>query len=164
MSDAVVSRLSGCWLWRLFWTRDSRFLKPYEGRREKLNSRVCRSSTDRQLTTQALTDGENLWDLLDIRVSEAQRVQSATADATVEVRRYLSDSYLPRTEDPLLYWEKHVAVYPHLYNLAKKYLSLPATSVPCERIFSKAGEVISRRRSRLKPSTAEKILFLNMNL
>ncbi|KAJ8353166.1 hypothetical protein SKAU_G00207330 [Synaphobranchus kaupii] len=34
----------------------------------------------------APTDGENLWDLLDIRVSEAQRVQSATADAAVEVK------------------------------------------------------------------------------
>ncbi|KAJ8370746.1 hypothetical protein SKAU_G00107740 [Synaphobranchus kaupii] len=58
---------------------------------------LIRSSTDHQLTTQdnpaaqatvssAPTDGENLWDLLDIRVSEAQRVQSATADATVEVK------------------------------------------------------------------------------
>ncbi|KAJ8368561.1 hypothetical protein SKAU_G00085890 [Synaphobranchus kaupii] len=134
---------------------------------------LIRSSTDRQLTTQdnpaaqatvssAPTDGENLWDLLDIRVSEAQRVQSATADATVEVKRYLSDAYLPRTENPLLYWEKHVAVYPHLYSLAKKYLSLPATSVPCERIFSKADPTKTMKGLETFISIAKKLPCLDL--
>ncbi|XP_039616000.1 E3 SUMO-protein ligase ZBED1-like [Polypterus senegalus] len=106
---------------------------------------------------------DNLWQLLDLRVSEAQRVHSATADATVEVQRYLMDAYLGRQEDPLLYWKERITVYPSLYQLAIKYLCLPATSVPSERIFSKAGEVLCKKRSRLKPSTAEQIIFLNKN-
>lgn len=35
-------------------------------------------------------------------------------------------------------------------------LCTPASSVPRERLFSKAGEVVCQRRNRLKPSTIEK--------
>ncbi|KAI2643954.1 E3 SUMO-protein ligase ZBED1 [Labeo rohita] len=80
---------------------------------------------------------DDLWQLLDSRVSETQRHHSCNADATIEVKRYISDAYLPRSEDPLKYWQAHKE-YPHLYTLARKYLAVTATSVPCERIFSKA--------------------------
>lgn len=43
-------------------------------------------------------------------------------------------------------------------------LSVPATSVPCERIFSKTGQIISERRNRLSHNKVEKIIFLNANL
>ncbi|KAG9261818.1 zinc finger BED domain-containing protein 4-like [Astyanax mexicanus] len=88
---------------------------------------------------------------------------NATADATVEVQRYLSDPIIPRTEDPLRFWASQKNVYPHLYHLALEFLCTPASSVPCERIFSKAGEVVTKKRNQLNPSTVEKILFLNKN-
>lgn len=78
--------------------------------------------------------------------------------------RYLKDKLLPRMEDPIKYWLLHKAAYPYLYRVALQYLSTPASSVPCEIIFSKAGEIVSQRRSRLKPSTIKQILFLNKNL
>ncbi|KAG9272805.1 zinc finger BED domain-containing protein 4-like isoform X1 [Astyanax mexicanus] len=107
--------------------------------------------------------GEGLWDLLDSHVVETRRVRNATADATVEVQRYLSDPIIPRTEDPLRFWASQKNVYPHLYHLALEFLCTPASSVPCERIFSKAGEVVTKKRNQLNPSTVEKILFLNKN-
>jgi len=45
--------------------------------------------------------------------------------------------------------------------LAKKYLSVVATSVPCERLFSEAGQVISQKRNRLSPDRVNQLLFLN---
>ena len=48
--------------------------------------------------------------------------------------------------------------------LAKKYLAIPGSSVPSERLFSKAGELISENRSQLKPKNVDTILFLNKNL
>ncbi|XP_030000950.1 zinc finger BED domain-containing protein 4-like [Sphaeramia orbicularis] len=105
-----------------------------------------------------LEDG-GLWALLDRHVGAQQQVTSSTASATVEVQRYLKEPHIPRTEDPLKYWVTHKVLYPHLYNLAINFLCTPASSMPCERIFSKAGEVVSQRRNRLKPSTVEKILF-----
>ncbi|XP_017476029.1 PREDICTED: zinc finger BED domain-containing protein 4-like [Rhagoletis zephyria] len=47
--------------------------------------------------------------------------------------------------------------------LAKKYLCALASSVPCERIFSKAGQIVSDRRSRLSEKNTEMLLFLNTN-
>ncbi|KAK7901739.1 hypothetical protein WMY93_018508 [Mugilogobius chulae] len=91
-------------------------------------------------------EGDSLWDFLDCRVGATQGTNSCTADATVEVQRYLSEAYLSRGEDPLKYWESRKDIYPHLHRLAKDYLHIPATSVPCERVFSKAGEVVRLKR------------------
>ncbi len=73
----------------------------------------------------------------DNRVRESHTTHSATADATVEVKKYLTDAFLPRMEDPLKYWKERAVIFPTLYVLAKKYLCMPATSVPCERIFQR---------------------------
>ena len=37
-------------------------------------------------------------------------------------------------------------------------------SVPAERLFSKAGELLSIRRSRIKPKHVNMFLFLNKNI
>ena len=36
-----------------------------------------------------------------------------------------------------------------------------ASSVPAERVFSKAGELLSKKTTRLKDNKVNKILFLN---
>ena len=41
--------------------------------------------------------------------------------------------------------------YPILSKLAKKYLPIPATSVPSERAFSTAGHIVNKKKSL--PST-----------
>lgn len=40
-------------------------------------------------------------------------------------------------------------IEPRLYEIVKTRLCIIATSVPCERLFSKAGQVITDRRNRL---------------
>ena len=63
--------------------------------------------------------------------------------------------------DPLQWWKKYSSLMPKLSKVAKKYLIIPATSVPAERVFSKAGELVSARRARLKKSNVDMLLFLN---
>lgn len=94
-------------------------------------------------------------------VEEARRSHNVTADATIEVQRYLSERNIRRLEDPLQYWERQKSVYPNLYRLAVGYLCTPASSVPCQRVFSEAGDVVCKKRSPLNRSTVEQILFLN---
>jgi len=49
----------------------------------------------------------------------------------------------------------------HLQQLEKKYLCNPSTCVAAECLFSKAGELTSKRRSGLKPANVNMLLFLN---
>ncbi|XP_075999197.1 E3 SUMO-protein ligase ZBED1-like [Genypterus blacodes] len=107
------------------------------------------SSTPIQLPETAQSDqssdNSDLWHLLDTTVGQSRQSSSATADATIEVDHYLSEVNLARHEDPLIYWNKQKHQYPHLYQLALAFLCTPASSVPCERVFSKAGEIVSKK-------------------
>ena len=62
-----------------------------------------------------------------------------------------------------MWWKVNEGRFPGLAPLAQRYLCIPATEVPCERIFSAAGLTISRLRASLDPDTADKLLFLNKN-
>lgn len=76
---------------------------------------------------------------------------------------FSEDSNLERKKDPLLWWKERQKIYPWIATLAKKYLSIIATYFPCERIFSKAGQIVTARRNRLKAKVVEHILFLHCN-
>ena len=47
---------------------------------------------------------------------------------------------------------------------AMHFSCISATSVPSDRLFSKAGELVSHRRSCLKSKTINQVLFLNKNI
>ena len=63
--------------------------------------------------------------------------------------------------DPLEYWKVNERVFPRLSTLAKRYLGIPASSVPVERLFSSAGELISKKRNSLLPENANVLLSLH---
>lgn len=78
-----------------------------------------------------------------------------------ELSHYLSTQVIPLSFDPLKQWEDMKVVFPKLYKLAREFLSIPATSVPSERLFSKAGSTITKTRNRLSPKRLDKLLFLS---
>ena len=80
-----------------------------------------------------------------------------------EVLRYTAEPCIPLTSDPLVWWDENRHIYPKLAKLAFKYLCVPATSVPAERVFSAAGLIISRLRSRLSPEHVDMLISLNKN-
>ncbi|XP_025412101.1 zinc finger BED domain-containing protein 1-like [Sipha flava] len=86
------------------------------------------------------------------------------AAGIIEVDKYLNEPILNRHENPLTWWNSRKSQYPRLYNLVLKRLCIVATSIPCERLFSKAGMTLTEQRNRIKPSKASQILFLNQNL
>ncbi|XP_026471060.1 zinc finger BED domain-containing protein 1-like [Ctenocephalides felis] len=78
-----------------------------------------------------------------------------------EISHYLSTQVSPLSLNPLKQWEDLKVVFPKLYKLAREFLSIPATSVPSERLFSKAGRTITKTRNRLSPKRLDKLLFLS---
>ena len=66
--------------------------------------------------------------------------------------------------NPLKIWRRNEGTYPVLAKLAKAYLSIPATSVPSERVWSRAAHVLSIKRSRLGEDVASGIMFLKENV
>ena len=76
------------------------------------------------------------------------------------------DGYLalPRAEDEtdvLKWWAGNNGRFPYLPLIARELLSAPATSVPCERLFSHSGYSICKERSSLKAENAEHLICLN---
>ena len=119
---------------------------------------------DESRTNDQQTDAvTGLWATFDEKVAEATSHRSESTDAFIEVKRYFEERNIERS-DPLQWWKENGARFPHLMMLAKKYLAIPGSSVPSERLFSKAGELISEKRSQLKPKNVDTILFLNKNL
>ncbi|CAG5046036.1 unnamed protein product [Parnassius apollo] len=80
----------------------------------------------------------SLWDDFDAELSQHLRPRNQMAAGIRELDKYLNDEMLPRNQDPLIWWESRKGIYPILHQYAKKRFCITATSVPCERVFSKA--------------------------
>jgi len=103
----------------------------------------------------------SIWDDIDSCVAKSTSIGTATSRAIVELQRYMEDSIISRHQDPLKWWKDHSYNYPNLSILAKNTLCHLGTSVPCERVFSSAGLVLSNRRCRLKSEKVNMLLFLH---
>ena len=57
-------------------------------------------------------------------------------------------------------WQEQKEEYQYLFKAVRAMLCTPATSVPCERIFSEAGYISRAKRSRILPENLDKILFI----
>jgi len=58
-----------------------------------------------------------------------------------EVDLYMAAPCQPRVSDPLTWWHDNMARFSLLSAPARRYLAVPATNVPSERLFSFAGDI-----------------------
>ena len=105
---------------------------------------------------------DSVWSSFDKK--QSTKTSTPTTSAIIELRQYFEEVNINRTDDPLKWWKTRESVYPNLSKIAKKYLGIVATSVPSERVFSKAGQVVTERRNRLKANNVQKLIFLNANI
>ena len=88
---------------------------------------------------------------------------SLTQRVNAELRAYKEEPAAPLASNPLTWWRSKELKYPLTVRLAGYCLTVPASSVPSDRVFSRAGQLISARRNRLKPTNVDMILLLNQN-
>ena len=81
-----------------------------------------------------------------------------------EMKYYLEKPAIDPDYDPLILWLSLKIKLPILAELARKYLCACGTSVPSERLFSKARFIINSCRSRLSPQNVNMLVFWAKNL
>lgn len=77
-----------------------------------------------------------------------------------ELSVYLTTPVARLNDNPLEIWKDYKIQFPTLHKLAYKYLTIVGTSVPSERLFSQAAQVMTQQRNRLKGKRLGKLLFL----
>lgn len=80
-----------------------------------------------------------------------------------EILVYFGEKSIPRDKNPLLWWKENEAKFPTLALLAKSYLAIPATSTPSERLFSAAGNIVTKKRASLTSKHVDMLTFLHSN-
>ena len=126
-----------------------------------LTSPPDEEATEQQTPNSSSASKNPVWEVFDQQAADAMTRRAPSITALTEVEQYFKLPIISRMEDPLQWWHKNAHIFPSLQNVARVYLSTVATSVPSERLFSKAGELISAKRNRIKPKHVNMFLFLN---
>ncbi|XP_034475675.1 uncharacterized protein LOC117782748 [Drosophila innubila] len=126
-----------------------------------LNSALHRSSLSSatSLPTPISTTQQPLFEFLDKNIS--QRTRNSRVDSILTLRQYFNNENLESSLSPLDYWK--ISNDKTFKISVKKFLCVPATSTESERMFSKAGLIVSDKRSSLKPKHVDMLIFTNKN-
>jgi hypothetical protein len=114
------------------------------------------------------SDSEVLFQRKKVKLSAMEKIFGKTTESPKEVsineefKSYINIAYDPNC-DLFNWWQQNENEFPRLAKLAKKYLSIPSTSVSSERIFLTAGNLITKKRSALNPYLVNKLVFLKKN-
>lgn len=95
------------------------------------------TATSRSSLSTQEKDNDELWNDFDQKVSAIRSTITSNTNVICTIKQYLEMPYFDRKKNPFEFWKMHSNTIPHLYKLACKYLNMPATSVPSERILIK---------------------------
>ncbi len=102
--------------------------------------------------------------LEDLLGDSFSKTEKSSRGIEMEIDLYRREASIPLSCCPLKWWRENRSKYPLLSPLAKAYLSIPATSVPSERVFSTAGDIVTAKRSQLLPEIVDMLIFLKKNM
>jgi hypothetical protein len=80
-----------------------------------------------------------------------------------EVARWLNEPVIPRDstlEVQRLYMLSKAYDFPIITQIARDYHAIPATSAPSKRVFSMAGNLVSKKRIRISSENVRYVLCL----
>ncbi|KAH7946188.1 hypothetical protein HPB49_021227 [Dermacentor silvarum] len=107
----------------------------------------------------------SIWDSIEKLAASSKRRHSFKTANIEEFQRYLREPTCSKDQDPLAFWkETGKQHFLGLCKMAMKYKGIPATSVPSEKLFSTAGNIVTARREKLTPDHVQQLLFLHENL
>ena len=83
--------------------------------------------------------------------NEFRTYQRVIIDDEDELEKY--------AEDPMKFWTDNKSRFPLLYQVAKKYLQIPATSVPSERVFFPSRLYSQKEKDKVISKTCQSTNF-----
>ena len=113
----------------------------------------------------------SLWDKLNaVKSSNAVSVLSATRDAASrqimrqQLATYRAEPTFSHSQNSLSWWAMNRQKYQSVAAVTRRLLAVPATSVASKRLFSKAGNVITKKQKCLALAKAQSVVFCMENL
>ena len=107
----------------------------------------------------------NLWAKLNAAKNTLVTASTATSEsARHELRLYSDEAPIAHGQCPLMWWAAIKQKYPAVTAVARRLLAVPATSVASERLFSKAGNVITKKCNLLNSAKAHRVIFCMENV
>ncbi|EDX04963.1 GD23922 [Drosophila simulans] len=77
-----------------------------------------------------------------------------------EIARYFCAGMSTLRADPFQLWEELAEAHPFLHNVAQRYLHVPATAEPADRLFTDEGAAVTAQYARLIENNMENVLFM----
>ena len=77
---------------------------------------------------------------------------------------YMDQPCIDTDSKSLEWWKSNSSLFPVMAKLAKKYMSIPASSVRSERVFTSGGYIVDNFRSQLLPEHVNLLELLTNNL
>jgi hypothetical protein len=97
------------------------------------------------------------------RTHTGDQLENRESSIDKELRRYETFSLAPKDVDILSWWKSHENVLPLLAKLAKKVLTIPASSAKSERVFSCGGNFVTPKRNKLGSQKVEELILMKEN-
>ena len=80
-----------------------------------------------------------------------------------EMIQYEGFSLAQKGVNVLEWFKSHEHILPNLSKVAKKVLTVPASSAKSERVFSQSGNFVSKKRGSLAPKKVEELCLIKLN-
>ena len=125
------------------------------GELEKLTSELLERLFDVDYASESMSDSDE--DVTEqVEESELSKMVNEPLNPSVQKQRIKFES----VSDEIRYFIIEKKRTPNLDLLYKALLSIPPTSVECERLFSHCGHILSKKRNRMSDKSLDSIIFL----
>jgi hypothetical protein len=96
-------------------------------------------------------------------IASSQSSQPSSIPTTTELERWFREPCIPVDSTPeqlTAYMQSKIYDFPIITTIARDYMAIPATSAPSERVFSAAGNLITKRRTLISSENVRYVLCL----
>ena len=100
----------------------------------------------------------------DVFITKVEPSLSLLDRIQIELKNYMKEPVIPLSAAPLLWWKLNCHKCPLIAKAARIILCVPATSVPSERVFSTARDIVTAQRASLSPDNVDALIFLKKNM